>query len=207
MATRRTKSLSTKVTEAEYELVASLAAPLTISECAQNPAACGAARSHGVRLARRAPGPASHPPESAFRTRRRNCRDRGFDARSDRSGGSRQVEKSGRAPRRHSSQGRIGKSMNRPARPNRRKPTAPLTPAHPPCSSEATAQRLSPALVLLTPVEVAELLRTTRKAIYSMVERSQLPGVVRIGRRVLVRQDALLDWLRQKSTPSLEGRQ
>ena len=58
--------------------------------------------------------------------------------------------------------------------------------------------------VLLTPNEVAELLRTSRKAIYAMVERGQLPGIVRIGRRVLVREDALLDWLRQKSTPSLE---
>jgi hypothetical protein len=38
-----------------------------------------------------------------------------------------------------------------------------------------------------------------------MVERQQLPGVVRIGRRVLVREDVLLDWLRQKSTPLLEG--
>jgi len=68
-----------------------------------------------------------------------------------------------------------------------------------------TAPRISRAPVLLTPIEVAELLRTTRKAIYSMVERRQLPGIVRIGRRVLVREDALLDWLRQKSTPSLEG--
>lgn len=58
--------------------------------------------------------------------------------------------------------------------------------------------------VMLTPAEVAELLRTSRKAIYTMIERAQLPGVVRIGRRVLVREDALLDWLRQKSTPSLE---
>mgnify|MGYP001269063623 CR=1 FL=1 len=58
--------------------------------------------------------------------------------------------------------------------------------------------------MLLTPTEVAVLLRTSRKAIYSMVERAQLPGVVRIGRRVLVREDTLLDWLRQKSTPSLE---
>jgi excisionase family DNA binding protein len=57
---------------------------------------------------------------------------------------------------------------------------------------------------LLTPTEVANLLRTSRKAIYTMIERAQLPGVVRIGRRVLVRQDALVDWLRQKSTPSLE---
>jgi len=52
--------------------------------------------------------------------------------------------------------------------------------------------------------EVADLLRTSEKAIYAMVERCQLPGVIRIGRRVLVRQDALLDWLGQKSTPSLE---
>ncbi len=58
--------------------------------------------------------------------------------------------------------------------------------------------------VLLTPNEVAELLRTSRKAIYSMVERGQLPGIIRIGRRVLVREEALLDWLRQKSTASLE---
>jgi excisionase family DNA binding protein len=58
--------------------------------------------------------------------------------------------------------------------------------------------------LLLTTAEVAELLRTSRKAVYAMVERGQLPGVLRIGRRVLVRQDALVDWLRQKSTPSLE---
>jgi excisionase family DNA binding protein len=58
--------------------------------------------------------------------------------------------------------------------------------------------------VLLTTSEVADLLRTSRKGIYAMIDRAQLPGIVRIGRRVLVREDALLDWLRQKSTPSLE---
>ena len=47
--------------------------------------------------------------------------------------------------------------------------------------------------VLLTPTEVAELLRTSRKAIYTMIERGQLPGVVHIGCRVLVREDALLE--------------
>lgn len=57
---------------------------------------------------------------------------------------------------------------------------------------------------LLTSGEVAELLRTTRKAVYAMVERGQLPGVVRIGRRVLFQQHALVDWLGQKSSPSLE---
>jgi excisionase family DNA binding protein len=52
---------------------------------------------------------------------------------------------------------------------------------------------------LLTTAEIAALLRTSIKAVYAMVERGQLPGVVRIGRRVLVRQDALVDWLGQKS--------
>jgi len=64
--------------------------------------------------------------------------------------------------------------------------------------------RLSRLPALLTPAEVATLLRTSRKAVYAMIERGQLPGVVRIGRRVLLREADLLDWLRQKSTPSLE---
>jgi excisionase family DNA binding protein len=50
--------------------------------------------------------------------------------------------------------------------------------------------------------EAADLLRTTRRAIYAMVERRQLPGVVRLRRRVLFRSDALLDWLDQKCAPS-----
>jgi predicted DNA-binding transcriptional regulator AlpA len=36
---------------------------------------------------------------------------------------------------------------------------------------------------------------------YAMVERRQLPGVVRIRRRVLFRTAALLDWVDQKSAP------
>jgi excisionase family DNA binding protein len=56
----------------------------------------------------------------------------------------------------------------------------------------------------LTADETADLLRTTRKAVYAMVERGQLPGVTRIGRRLLVRREALLDWLDQKHAPSLK---
>jgi len=56
--------------------------------------------------------------------------------------------------------------------------------------------------VLLTSTEVAVLLRTSRKAIYAMIERAQLPGIVRIGRRVLIRQDALLDFLDHNSASS-----
>ena len=56
--------------------------------------------------------------------------------------------------------------------------------------------------LLLTLDEVADLLRTTRKAVYVMIARNRLPGVTRLGRRVLVRSDVLLDWLNQKSAPS-----
>ena len=58
--------------------------------------------------------------------------------------------------------------------------------------------------ILLNVDEAAELLRTSRRAIYAMIARRQLPGVVRIRRRVLVRADVLLDWLDQKRAPSPE---
>ena len=58
--------------------------------------------------------------------------------------------------------------------------------------------------VLLTVEEAATLLRTTRRGIYAMVERRQLPGIIRIGRRVLLRADDLLHWLDQKRASSLE---
>ena len=44
---------------------------------------------------------------------------------------------------------------------------------------------------LLTANETADLLRTSRKAVYAMAERGQLPGVTRIRRRLLVRADDL----------------
>jgi excisionase family DNA binding protein len=61
-----------------------------------------------------------------------------------------------------------------------------------------------PLSLLLTVDETAELLRTSRRAIYMMLERRQLPGVTRIGRRVLFRSADLLDWLDQKRAPSPE---
>lgn len=50
---------------------------------------------------------------------------------------------------------------------------------------------------LLTVEEVAELLRTTRSAIYSSRHRREAPGVlaVRLGRRLLWRSDDLAEWL------------
>jgi excisionase family DNA binding protein len=58
--------------------------------------------------------------------------------------------------------------------------------------------------MLLTVDDAATLLRTTRRAIYAMLERRQLPGVIRIRRRVLIRSAELLEWLDQKRAPSLK---
>lgn len=60
---------------------------------------------------------------------------------------------------------------------------------------------------LMTPDEVATVLRTSRAAVYKMQERGQLPGVRRIGRRLLFDRATLLDWMGQNPTSSLNGAQ
>ena len=44
---------------------------------------------------------------------------------------------------------------------------------------------------LLTVDEVAAFLRTTREAIFERIKRGQVPGVVRLGRSILVRRTDL----------------
>ena len=51
---------------------------------------------------------------------------------------------------------------------------------------------------LLTTAEVAQLLRTSRKVIYEMIRLGQLPGVIRLGRKVLLRRDRLLEFLLER---------
>jgi excisionase family DNA binding protein len=58
---------------------------------------------------------------------------------------------------------------------------------------------------LLTVDEVAVALRTSRKAVYAMAERFQLPGITRIGRRLLVRRDDLLSFLDERRAASPGG--
>lgn len=59
---------------------------------------------------------------------------------------------------------------------------------------------------LLTAAEVAKLLRMSRKAVYAMHARGELPGVVRLGaRRLRFERNALLSWLSRKRAPSPAG--
>lgn len=60
----------------------------------------------------------------------------------------------------------------------------------------------APLPLLLTAANVARLLCTTRKAVYAMVARRRLRGVVRVGRRLLFRRDELIDSLGGSRTPS-----
>jgi excisionase family DNA binding protein len=56
--------------------------------------------------------------------------------------------------------------------------------------------------LLLTAAETANLLRTTRRAVYARAERGLLPGAIRDGRRLLVRRDDLLRYLEERRAPS-----
>lgn len=49
---------------------------------------------------------------------------------------------------------------------------------------------------IITPDELATLLRLNRKTVYELLARHQIPGARRIGRRYRIHRDAVLDWLR-----------
>jgi excisionase family DNA binding protein len=77
-----------------------------------------------------------------------------------------------------------------------------IAPAYSPIQTNRRTSATGEHPLLLTVDEAAALLRTTRRAMYAMVERQQIPGVIRIRRRVLFRAADLLDWLDQKCAPS-----
>ena len=99
--------------------------------------------------------------------------------------------------------GRVRKAPPRPS-------TGPETGTKSPTSSPAPARTIRrPSILphLLTADELADLLRTTRKAIYAAVSRGQLPGVVRLQRRVLFDEAEVVSWLSKRRAKSLEGHQ
>lgn len=87
----------------------------------------------------------------------------------------------------------------RPAERFARRPRAGEEAAHRSTDDSAAVAGLP---ILLSADETADLLRTSRRAIYVMVERNQLPGVTRIGRRMLFRGADLLRWLDRKRASS-----
>ena len=50
----------------------------------------------------------------------------------------------------------------------------------------------------LTVADVAAWLRTSPQAVYILVARCQIPGVVRLGRRILFDERELLLWINEK---------
>lgn len=70
-------------------------------------------------------------------------------------------------------------------------------------SDHTAREHLAP---LLTVDEVSAFLRTSSKSVYSMIDRAQLPGVTRLGRRLLIRRDDLLRWLNESRASSQQER-
>ena len=57
---------------------------------------------------------------------------------------------------------------------------------------------------LLTAQDAAELLRISRKAVYIMADRGQIPGVTHVGRRLRFRRDDVIRWLNESRASSLK---
>lgn len=58
---------------------------------------------------------------------------------------------------------------------------------------------------LLTTHEFAQLIRTSRKVVYEMIRLGQLPGVIRLGRKVLLRRDRVLEFLLEREEQSVSS--
>ena len=68
-------------------------------------------------------------------------------------------------------------------------------------STKYASQEL-PSLVSVH--EVSIWLNTSKKAVYAMISRRQLPAPIKIGRRVLFERSKLLEWLHEKCALSLK---
>jgi len=48
---------------------------------------------------------------------------------------------------------------------------------------------------VLTPDELAKMLRVRRRSVYEAISRGDIPGVRRIGRKVRIDRDSVLAWM------------
>ncbi len=55
---------------------------------------------------------------------------------------------------------------------------------------------------LIRGAEAIDISRITRKAVYCMIARGEVPGVIRVNRRVLVDGQILLSWIGQRTVAS-----
>lgn len=55
----------------------------------------------------------------------------------------------------------------------------------------------------MTVAEVADLLRTTPKGIYGLIERGSIPGLIRLNRRLLFDRQIVVEWIDEKRVVSL----
>ncbi|MEO8215216.1 MAG: helix-turn-helix domain-containing protein [Myxococcales bacterium] len=79
----------------------------------------------------------------------------------------------------------------RPRRPNSAGHSEPGRAATPPVGSGA-----DPVLPrVLTPDELAKVLRVRRRSVYEAIARGDIPGVRRIGRKVRIDRDSVLAWM------------
>ncbi len=51
---------------------------------------------------------------------------------------------------------------------------------------------------VLTVDELASLLRVNRDTIYKAISEGKIPGIQKIGRRIRISRDAVIEWLRGK---------
>lgn len=62
------------------------------------------------------------------------------------------------------------------------------------------------SLRLMTARDVALLLSVTPKAVYQMVHRNEVPGIIRVGKRLRFDRRKLLEWLSGKHVMSPKER-
>jgi len=80
------------------------------------------------------------------------------------------------------------REMRRPGRGGRSEPALAATPL--------AAGGDEPALPrVLTPDELAKMLRVRRRSVYEAISRADIPGVRRIGRKVRIDRDSVLAWM------------